>query len=113
MLNVRAVLDVAWELEGKLNSITGYARFQPVEMYNMYSSARTLRKNCRRVITETLLTVRLLDSNSHLAHENNDVNPGPKQPLPPRIRRTVKVAALAMAAKAKAVTPVVSFILGY
>ena len=45
MLNIRAILDVAWELEGELNGITSYAMFEPDEMGVVCSLARTLRKN--------------------------------------------------------------------
>lgn len=110
MLDVRAIIDVPWELEGELNGITTYGGFQPDEMNVVRGSACTLRKNRRGVKAETLLTIRLPDSNSHLAHENG-VNLRPIRRLSLRIRRTVKVAALATAMRARAAAPVVSFIL--
>ena len=82
MLNVRAIPDVTWELEGELDGITSCASFQPDEMKVKRHSVRTLRENRRRVKPETLLTIRLPDSNSHLAHENDNVNPRPGPPHP-------------------------------
>ena len=108
MLNICTILDVVWKLEAELNDIASCTISQRDAMQTVCRSAHTMRKNRRRVKTKALLTVRLPNSNSHLAHSRNL---RPKHPHPSHTRRTVYVAALAMAAKAKAATPVANFIL--
>jgi hypothetical protein len=71
MLNICAILDVVWKLEGELNDVASCTISQQDTMEVVCHSAHTMRKNRRRVKPEALLAVRLPNSNIHLTQQKS------------------------------------------